>query len=126
MRSFIAALLVAAMLAGGAIGYGIYIERTADTLHGYTDRISGEIDAQNFVAAREITMELAEEITDRKEILGAICDHKDIYDMQRLLAELICFLEEEELPDSRAHCAAVSMMIEKLSGNTAPALFNVL
>lgn len=126
MRSLISALLIAALLAGGAVAYGVYIEHTADTLRGYTDKINNALEHQQLDSAKELALELSEQISERKEALSSICDHKDIYEIQRLLAELSCFLSEEALPESKAHCAAVLMLLDKLSENTAPTLFNIL
>ena len=126
MRSLIAAVAVAMLLAAGAVGYTRYVNKTADELNAYIDIIENAIDERSFGKAKNTALELIEVIDRKKEILGAIADHGDIYEIQRALAELVCLADEEELAESRARCAAVVVLIERLSGNSSPAIFNIL
>ena len=126
MRSFISAIVVAVALIGGAIGYSFYVDCTADELHSYTEQIEKLISNGDFDSARGLALSLHDAIEKKKEVLGAIADHQEIYDMQREIDEMVCLIEERETAESRARCAAVSAMIERLSGNSSPAIFNIL
>lgn len=126
MRSLIAAILVAALLAAGAVGYTKYVNKTADELNAYANSIERAIEERNFDKAKNTALELMELVDRKKEVLGAIADHGDIYEIQRSLAELVCLAEEGEVAESRARCAAVVVQIERLSGNSSPAIFNIL
>lgn len=126
MRSFISAIAVALILAAGAVGYGIYVEKTADELNEYTDRIESAIDRGEFALAGSAAQEMIGALDAKKEILGAIANHEEIYEIQKNLAELVCYAEDSDRAESRTKCAAVVAILERLSGNSSPALFNIL
>ncbi len=126
MRSMITAVAVAVLLTAGAFVYTKYVNKTADEMNAYADSIESAIEEGSFDKAKDTTLELIGLVDQKKEILGAIADHGDIYDIQRALAELVCLVEEDEVAESRARCAAVVVLIERLSGNSSPAIFNIL
>lgn len=126
MKSFVAAMLAALLLIGGSVGYGMYVQKTAKQLNERTERICTAVENGDFDSAIAAAKALGAEIDSKKEILGAIVDHKEIYEIVRILDEMICYLEEEELADSRAHCAAIAAITDRISENSLPLLFNVL
>jgi hypothetical protein len=122
----LAAVFAAAILAAGAIGCGRYINLSAKELGEYAENIEIAICRGDFDEAQSGVLRLSTVLDDKKEILGAIVDHGDIYEIQRNLAELSRFIEEKDVAESRARCGAISAGINQLSGNSSPALFNIL
>lgn len=126
MRSVAAAAVVAVVLVLGAVGYGIYVDNTAKLLSDYTEAIESAVLQEDFDSVKRQAQELMSVVDKKKEILGAIADHEEIYEIQRILAKLICYAEQSDTSEMYATCAEVQMLINRLSGNSSPAIFNIL
>ena len=126
MRSFVAAGIAALILAAGAVGYGIFVENTAEDFADGAREIRAAVEREDFAAARESVYELGGLVERKSSVLGAIADHGDIHDLKRELAQLEVYLAEEEKTDSLASCAGVESYIARLSGNSRPSIFNIL
>lgn len=126
MRSFIAAGIAALILAAGAVGYGIYVERTAREFADGAQRIRVAAENGDFAAARRETAALADIVERKSDVLGAIADHGDIYNLKREIMTLSAYLDGEDGTESLASCAGVESYIARLSGNSHPSFFNIL
>ncbi len=126
MKSLIAALVAAAVLAGAVVSYSVYINGLASDFYEYTDRVQQGIDAKDFEAAAEAARQLSDEMRKRQDFLGIIIDHSELFEMQQTVTELVCYLDDGQAAHSRASCAAAVMMIERFAGNAAPSWFNIL
>lgn len=126
MKSLIAAGIALVFLIGGAIGYGIFVESTAGEIKAITDEATEFAEEGDYPSALEKSTQLEKMIMGKKTFLGAIADHRDIYDIQRELKALNIYLTESDRTDALASLASISAKIDSLVDNSLPVIFNIL
>ncbi len=126
MKSFIAAGIAALFLIVGAVGYAIYVDNTADILREEISDAEKALMDKDFEGAREYIKILDETLEQRKTMLCAIVDHKEIYEIKRSIAELSAFLDDSDDAESLAHCREIAAIVNRISENTMPYIFNIL
>lgn len=126
MKSFIVAIVVAALLAAGSVWHRIYVGDTTEEIIMNAEQVAAAMAEQDFQAARDYVDTLREKIVKEENMLGVICDHKDYYEIKRAIGELEAFVEKEDVGESLAHCAAIVIMTERINEISKPYISNIL
>ncbi len=126
MKSFIVAIVIAALLVAGSIWHRIYVGETTEEIITTTEQVVSAMESMDFRAASDYTDKLEEVIVREERMLGVICDHKDYYEIKRAVGELAAYIEKEDVGESLAHCSAIKIMTERISEISKPYISNIL
>ncbi len=126
MKSYVAAGIAALFLITGAVGYALYVSNTAEILSGEIENVEKAVQNSDFNSAKVCARSLGETIDNRKTMLCAIVDHKEIYELKRSLSELDAFLDAGDDAECLAHCGEIASIVNRISENTMPYIFNIL
>jgi len=72
MKSFIAAIVIAVILIGGSVGYGIYIDNVTEKIISKTDGIEDLIKSGDYTGAKEKLSDFFGLLEKENTILGSI------------------------------------------------------
>ncbi len=126
MKSFILAGITALFLVGGAIGYMFFVNNTTDILSAGIEKVETAVKNGDFDSAKRYATEFDKSLEERKTILCAIVDHKEINEIKRSLAEFDAFLDNYDGTECLAKCGEISAIVNRISDNTMPYISNVL
>lgn len=126
MKSFIVAIVVAALLVGGSVGYSIYIDRVTKEINDGTKKVEDAVRADDFVRAKEELSDVEGIIEKESTLLGSIVEHKEMFEIKRNIYEIGVFLESKNKEESLSRLKAIYTVSEQLSGNTALKISNIL
>jgi len=126
MKSFIAAIVIAVILIGGSVGYGIYIDNVTEKIISKTDGIEDLIKSGDYTGAKEKLSDFFGLLEKENTILGSITEHKEIFEIKKNIMETDVFLTEENKEESLSRLQAIKSISEQMSGNTKLKILNIL
>ncbi len=126
MKSFIAAIVIAVILIGGSVGYGIYIDNVTEKINSRTDGIEDLIKSGDYTGAKEKLSDFFGLLEKENTILGSITEHKEIFEIKKNIMETDVFLTEENKEESLSRLQAIKSISEQMSGNTKLKILNIL
>lgn len=126
MKTFLASLMIAAVIVGGSILYSIYLEDMTQDMSDYNQKILNLISEENYDSAKQGVEELTKFIDDRRLALASTMDHNHIDNIERNLAELKAYVSEGQKFDALAKCEILSTLFEHLPKNYSVKLENIL
>ncbi|MBO5060949.1 MAG: DUF4363 family protein [Clostridia bacterium] len=126
MKTFLIAMVIAAVLIGGGAAFNFGIEGISEQMSVSCGRITECVEARDFASAQEHTQELAEYIEEKKIILASVIEHKTIDDIELCLSELAGYTESEMFSDSLVRCRKLEHLIRHLPANYSVTPQNIL
>ena len=126
MKSFIAAVIIAVILIGGSVGYGIYIDNVTGQIISHTDEIEDLIISGDYAGAKEKLSDFFGLLEKENTILGSITEHKEVFEIKKNIMETDVFLDEKNKEESLSRLQAIKSVSEQMSGNTKLKIRNIL
>lgn len=126
MKSFIAAMVIFAVLTAGGMIFDRCLNETSSKLSESCGDISGDIEENDFEGAYAKTEELAEYIDGKKPLLSSILDHSSIDEIEQEISELSGYTEKRDGIDAAVSVKKLKHSLRHLPENYALKLQNIL
>ena len=126
MKTFIIAVVIAVILVGGGLLFNFSIDGIADELMAECDKISLQIDEDNFDDATESISKIEEYIDKKKIVLASIINHENIDDIELCISELKGYAERKISSEAHVKCNRLRHLLEHLPANYTVTLENIL
>lgn len=126
MKTFIIAIVIAALLVGGGLVFNFSIDGIADELMAECDKISEQIDTNSFDEALENISKMADYMDDKKIVLASIINHENIDDIELCISELKGYADKKIAVEAHVRCRKLKHLLEHLPANYTVTLQNIL
>lgn len=126
MRSFIIALVIAGLIAGGTVFSTYRIEVVSRKILDDNKKVVDAVNEEDYKKAKDLAQHMAEYVDDKKMSLSLIMDHGDLDKIEQGVAELQGYIEGEAKFDSIAKCKFLDVLIRHLPRNYKLKIENVL
>lgn len=126
MRTFIAALLVAALMLTGIGIYIGYLTKTTEELSNLVTEISEQAKQEKWEACKERIKTLTQQWEHHEKILCAFTDHGDLDEIRRTISEVDENARFEDSQNTAMYASVLLILIERLTENEYPTWENIL
>lgn len=126
MRSFTAAVVIAALVIFFSVFYTEKIESTSELLVSENTKISRLLQDENYSEALILTKNMAEYVDRKKLSLAIIMDHSELDKIELSICELAGYIEGEVKTDSLAKCSMLGIMLRHMPKNYKLKIENIL
>ena len=126
MKSFICAVIIAALMICGGIAFNINIRSISDSLTAECDEINTAAADGDFDAALEKILELSDEVKRRKTTLASVINHENIDEIEVCISELTGYAENGNKAETAVHCLRLKHLLEHLPENYSVTAQNIL
>ena len=126
MKSFITALVIAAVMVAGSIFYSAHLDDLSKEMAKDNEEITRLINEEDYEKAREKVQELSDFVDEKKIALATTMDHADLDKIEINLSELHGYVEGEMKTDSLARCKVLDVLFNHLPKNYKLKLENIL
>ncbi len=126
MKTFIGALVIAAVLIGGGLAFNFAIDSTAEILKAECEKISSCIELGDHEGAKENTEKIFKSMDDKKIVLASIINHENIDDIELCISELSGYLKTNMPHEAYVRCQKLEHLLEHLPVNYRINLQNIL
>ncbi len=126
MRSLIIALTIIVISVGGSLIYTNHLENTANEMMLKNNRITLNILNEKYNDAQVEIKSLKNFVKEKRAVLDAVGNHKELDDIEGYLAELLAFTHEGDKNQALSKCYKLEFLIESLPRNFKLKLENIL
>lgn len=126
MKTFILAVIIAALLVGGGMLFNFSIGNLSDKLMADCDKITELIDSGSFEEASKNISEMTDFMDKKKIILASIINHENIDDIELCISELQGYADKNIGIEAHVKCRKLKHLLEHLPANYKVTLQNVL
>lgn len=126
MKSFITAVIIAAMLAGGGIALNMCISGISERMEDECGEILRLIEEGDYAQAKERAAAISEYIENKKIVLASTLNHENIDDIELCITELESYTENKIFAESIMRCKKLKHLFRHLPANYAITAENIL
>lgn len=126
MKSFWAALAIAAFLIGGGVLFNRNIDTVTREMSEKQQKIAGLIDEKSYEKAEKEIEELTKYIDEKMIVLASVVDHKNIDEIELCVAEIEGYAKEKSKVEALTKCKKLEHLINHLPINYRVTLQNIL
>ncbi len=126
MKSFWAAVVIAALLIGGGVLFNKHIDHVTEEMSDKEEKITRLIEEENFGDANREIDNLKKYIDDKMIVLASVVDHKNIDEIELCVAEIEGYAKEKSRVEALAKCKKLEHLISHLPINYSVTLQNIL
>lgn len=126
MKTFWAALVLAAITVFFGTAMNLRLSKISDKLEAYEDAVFSCLTKKDTKSAAENINLLSEYLQKNRTFLAAAVDHKCIDDIELSISELRALCEQSEISASIIKCSGLELMIRRLDANYSLSLKNIL
>ena len=126
MKSFWAAIVIAALRIGGGILFNRNIDRVTHEMLEKQEKITKLIEEKNFGDAKNELDDLSSYIDKKMIVLASVVDHKNIDEIELCVSEIEGYAKEEDKAEAMSKCKKLEHLISHLPVNYKVTLQNVL
>lgn len=126
MKTFIFALILAAITISGGILFNIQIDKSARVMTENEHIISRQLSAGDLSSALSEIEKLTAYIDKKRTVLASTIDHKFIDDIEVCIAEIRGFAEQGEIPLALTQCRRLEHLVRHLPTSYNLTLQNIL
>ena len=126
MKSFICAMIIAALMTCGGIAFNIGIRSISDSFTAGCDKINAAAANGDFDAALEEISGLSDAVKKRKTVLAAVINHENIDEIEVCISELSGYVENGDRTETAVHCLRLRHLLEHLPENYSVTAQNIL
>ena len=126
MKSFWAAVVIAALLIGGGVLFNKHIDHVTGEMSDKEEKITRLIEEENFGDANREIDNLKKYIDDKMIVLASVVDHKNIDEIELCVAEIEGYAKEKSRVEALSKCKKLEHLISHLPINYSVTLQNIL
>ncbi len=126
MKTFLASILIAAVLLGGGFLFNSAMNRVSEELAAQNSETLKSITAGDFVLASALSEQMNDYINKKYTLLATIVDHNIIDDIELCVSELTGYTEREDGIEAQVRCLRLGKLIRHLRTNYNVTLQNIL
>lgn len=126
MKSFWAAVVIAALLIGGGVLFNRHIDGVTKEMSEKEEKITELIEKESYDDANKEIDGLKKYIDDKMIVLASVVDHKNIDEIELCVAEIEGFAKEKSRVEALAKCKKLEHLISHLPINYSVTLQNIL
>lgn len=126
MKTFLTAMVIAAMLVVGGIAFNVCIDGISQELTAECDAITGLLTAEEFSSAAERIEALSDYIDRKKIILASVINHESIDDIELCISEIEGYTDCKMSAEALVRCRKLAHLFRHLPANYSITLQNIL
>ncbi|MBR5809085.1 MAG: DUF4363 family protein [Clostridia bacterium] len=126
MKSFWAAVVIAALLIGGGVLFNRHIDNVTEEMSQKEEKITALIEGESYDGAEKEIDSLKKYIDDKMIVLASVVDHKNIDEIELCVAEIEGYAQEKSKTEALARCKKLEHLISHLPINYSVTLQNIL
>lgn len=126
MKSFWAAVVIAALLIGGGILFNKNIDKVTQELSEKEGKITSLIEEKDFEEAGKEIDGLKKYIDEKMIVLASVVDHKNVDEIELCVAEIEGYTREKSKTEALTKCKKLEHLINHLPINYRVTLQNIL
>lgn len=126
MKSFWAAVIIAAFLIGGGILFNRNIDHVTHEMLEKQKKITKLIEQKSFGDANKEIDDLSSYIDKKMIVLASVADHKNIDEIELCVSEIEGYAKEEDKAEAMSKCKKLEHLITHLPANYKVSLQNIL
>lgn len=126
MKSFWAAVVIAAVLVGGGVLFNRSIDEVTEELSVKEEKIITLVTDKDFGGAENEITELTDYLEEKIIVLASVIDHKIIDELELCIAEINGYIAEKNKTGAIIGCRKLEHLIDHLPKNYKVTLQNIL